>query len=72
MADLAETFRKIINFLKKNNFDYLIIGGIASAALGYPRLTQDIDICIFIKRKKVKEFLKKVKIAGFFLMKKLS
>lgn len=65
MANLAETFRKIVNFLEENDIDYLIIGGIASAALGYPRLTQDIDICIFIKRKEIKQFLKKVKVAGF-------
>jgi hypothetical protein len=65
MADLAEIFRKIVNFLEENNIDYLIIGGIASSTLGYPRLTQDIDICIFIKRKEIKQFLKGIKKAGF-------
>ena len=65
MASLPEVFKKVIIFLENNNFDYLVIGGIASATLGYPRLTEDVDICIFIKRKEAKNFLTKVKGEGF-------
>lgn len=65
MASLPELFKKIISFLETNNFDYLVIGGIAAAVLGYPRLTADVDICIFIKRSEVKKFLAKLKKAGF-------
>lgn len=65
MASLPELFKKIISFLETNNYDYLVIGGIAAAVLGYPRLTEDVDICIFIKRSAVKKFLTRVKKLGF-------
>ncbi len=62
---LAGLFRKVISFLEKEVVDYLVIGGIASAALGYPRFTQDVDICILIDRNKITGFLKKLKREGF-------
>lgn len=67
MGSLPETFRKTISFLGKYNFDYLVIGGIASSTLGYPRMTGDIDICILLKRTKteIKEFLQKANQVGF-------
>ena len=58
---LAELFKKVISFLEKEGVDYLVIGGIASAALGYPRFTQDVDICLFIDRSKITGFLDKLK-----------
>ncbi|MEW6609526.1 MAG: hypothetical protein AB1414_19130 [bacterium] len=42
MDSLPETFRKIISFLEEEKFDYLVIGGLASATLGEPRMTQDV------------------------------
>jgi hypothetical protein len=62
---LAELFKKIISFMEKERVDYLVIGGIASAALGYPRFTQDVDICILTDRNKITEFLNKLKKEGF-------
>ena len=58
---LAELFKKVISFLEKEGVDYLVIGGIASAALGYPRFTQDVDICLLIDRNKITGFLDKLK-----------
>ena len=58
---LAALFKKVISFLEKEGMDYLVIGGIASAALGYPRFTQDVDICILINRSRIKGFLEELK-----------
>ncbi|HEY4717074.1 MAG TPA: DUF6036 family nucleotidyltransferase [bacterium] len=65
MASLPEVFKKTSSFLTKYNFDYLVIGGVAAAVLGNPRMTEDVDICLFIKRTEIKDFLKKVKREGF-------
>lgn len=65
MISLPEIFRKIIAFLEIEGFNYLVIGGIASGVLGYPRMTQDVDICIHIKKKEVPQFLKKIESSGF-------
>ncbi len=61
VTTLAELFKKVISFLEKEEVDYLVIGGVASAALGYPRFTQDVDICLFIDRSKITGFLDKLK-----------
>jgi predicted nucleotidyltransferase len=68
--NLPETFRKIVSFLEENHYGYLIIGGIASAVLGEPRMTQDIDICIFLKKKEIRNFLEKTKEKGFVVREK--
>lgn len=70
MMSLPEIFRKTISFLETEGNAYLVIGGIAAAVLGYPRLTQDIDICIQIKKKEVLQFLKKAESHGFTFNKK--
>ena len=65
MKSLPEVFRKTISFLDKQGFDYLVIGGIAASILGHPRMTADVDICIFIKKSLVKGFLQRAKKDGF-------
>ncbi len=61
---LEEVYRKAVAFLNKK-FDYLVIGGIAAGVMGEPRVTGDIDFCIFIKKKGIKDFLEKAKKEGF-------
>ena len=56
MTSLPEVFQKTVHFLEGNKIDYLVIGGIAVATLGYPRMTEDIDFCTFIKKREIKEF----------------
>ncbi len=65
MSSIPELFREVISFLEKEKYNYLVIGGIASSILGNPRLTQDVDICLFIRRAEVKDFLKKTRRYGF-------
>lgn len=70
MRSLPETFNKIVSFLNREKYGYLVIGGMAASVLGAPRMTHDIDFCIFIGKSKIKEFLKKVKESGFGFDKK--
>jgi predicted nucleotidyltransferase len=62
---LKNAYQKIIDFLNKNKIDYLVIGGIPASLYGEPRFTADIDICLFVKKRKIKEFLEKLKREGF-------
>ncbi len=54
---LEQSYKKIITFLNELKIDYLVIGGIAVSILGNPRETNDIDLCIFINKKRVKNFI---------------
>ena len=65
MESLQEVFKKTISFLDKQGYDYLVIGGIASSILGQPRMTEDVDICIFINKSMVKKFLGVAQKNGF-------
>ena len=62
---LEEVYKKIVNFLKKEKYEYMVIGGIAAGILGEPRLTADVDIDILLDKDQITDFLKKVKKAGF-------
>jgi hypothetical protein len=62
---LADAYKKIVTFLNSDNYDYLIIGGIAAGTLGEPRVTADVDVDIAINKEDVPEFLDKVIKAGF-------
>ena len=70
MASLHETFNKIVSFLTKEQYDYLLIGGIAVGMLGSPRMTMDIDFSIYLRNAEIKNFLKKAKKAGFYFEEK--
>jgi len=67
---LEKEYKKIITFLNDNELNYLVIGGIAVSVIGEPRETIDIDFCIFIKKKDVKNFLEKVENIGYIVNKK--
>ena len=42
-ASLPEIFQAVIGLLEQTNTPYLLIGGIAQAVIGEPRMTQDVD-----------------------------
>lgn len=54
---LDDVYKKIITFLNKKKYEYLVIGGIAAGTLGEPRLTGDIDIDILLSKKDSEHFL---------------
>ena len=62
---LEDVYKKAVNFLNREKFEYIIIGGIAAGTLGEPRVTGDIDIDISLEEEKVSDFLKKAKRGGF-------
>ena len=62
---LDKLLKRTINLLRTERLDYLIIGGLAVAILGEPRMTQDIDFILFISKERLPQFLKSAKRAGF-------
>lgn len=64
-SSLDKLFKKIIRLLTANDFEYLIIGGLAVGVIGEPRMTQDIDLILFISCENVPRFLRLTKAAGF-------
>lgn len=61
----SDFFRISIELMKIAKIDYLIIGGVAIGVWGNLRLTQDIDIMLFIAKKNVKTMLDKAMSLGF-------
>ncbi len=66
---LEDVYKKVVTFLNKGKYKYLIIGGIAAGAMGEPRITADVDVDISISREDVPVFLGKAKEAGFKVIK---
>ncbi len=49
--DLFERFLQCINAFNDENVEYVLIGGYAVILYGLPRVTQDIDFFINMKKK---------------------
>jgi len=64
-SPLDKLYQKTINLLEKEKKPYLLIGGLAVGILGEPRMTQDIDLIIFIPKSSIPAFLKTLKKAEF-------
>jgi hypothetical protein len=62
---LADAYKTIVKFLNDGEFNYIVIGGVASSTLGEARVTADVDIDIVLKKNDVPDFLDKAKKAGF-------
>src|SRR5258708_38775875 len=56
---IESAFHELISLLKETKTDYLLIGGFAVLASGEPRMTQDIDLILFIEKANLPAFLKK-------------
>jgi hypothetical protein len=64
-SSLDRLYAKTLSFLEKEKVPYLLIGGLAVGVLGEPRMTQDVDLIIFIPKKSAPEIIKKAIKAGF-------
>lgn len=62
---LESVYKKVVNFLKKEKYNYMVIGGIAAGIMGEPRVTGDVDIDILLGKDEIADFLNKAKKAGF-------
>ena len=63
--DLNEDFKEFVQLLNKNNVEYLVVGGYAVTAYGYPRYTGDIDFWIKPEEKNALLVIKSLKEFGF-------
>jgi hypothetical protein len=61
----SDYFRASIDLIKACNINYLIIGAVAVGVWGNIRVTEDLDLMIFVSRKDVKLILNKAKDFGF-------
>ncbi len=62
---LEEVYKKVVTFLNRGKYKYLIIGGIAAGTLGEPRVTGDVDVDIELAEENIIDFLDKAKEEGF-------
>jgi len=63
--NFSDYFRISIDLIEASKVDYLIIGGVAVGVWGNIRVTEDLDLMIFIPRAKVRNLLKNAKSLGF-------
>ena len=62
---LNPDFREFIESLNNNDVRYLIVGGYAVAAHGYPRYTKDIDIWIEMEPENAQRLIQALSDFGF-------
>ena len=63
--ELDQDFKEFIQLLNSNNVEYMVVGGYAVAAHGYPRYTGDIDFWIRPEENNAKRILKALIEFGF-------
>lgn len=51
--DQAELLRYVIDILETQQIPYMLVGSLASAVYGEPRLTQDIDVVVDLRSEQV-------------------
>lgn len=66
MNPLERQLQALVKCLTAQKIKYVILGGIAVSIYGEPRLTADIDVNIIFDKRKINEFLKRVKKYGFY------
>ena len=69
MILLEDVYKKVVTFLNRGKYKYLIIGGIAAGTLGEPRITADVDVDIIIDKEDIPVFLDKAITDGFKVLK---
>lgn len=62
---LEVAFREIRALLTSGRFRHLFIGGLAVLAAGEPRMTQDVDLILFVPKGRLPDFLGRAAKRGF-------
>ncbi len=65
MILLEDVYKKIVMFLNRGKYKYIVIGGIAAGTIGEARATGDVDVDIIISRENIPAFLDKAAKDGF-------
>ncbi|MCL4262698.1 MAG: nucleotidyltransferase [Anaerolineae bacterium] len=60
MLDQLQALHEVKTFLEEHNINYLIIGGIANAVWGRPRVTLDADFKVLLEDLTIDDFVKLV------------
>ena len=63
----SKALKKVIQLLEQAKAPYMIVGGVAVAYYGYPRMTLDIDVMMELSLDGAKRLVKLAKGAGFDL-----
>lgn len=67
MKDLFQSAAHLQEFLQGHSIDSMVIGGIAVALYGEPRLTQDVDVKVLLEREKASYLIELLKPKWNFL-----
>ncbi len=62
---LPGVFQALVRLLEQAQVPYLIVGGMAQAVVGEPRMTQDVDCIVFVQPPQVSGLLDGFSRAGF-------
>lgn len=54
-------YKEILKKLQDENFEYLVVGGLAVNLHGYSRITSDLDILILLSEENITKFVKVIK-----------
>lgn len=65
LPELHGDFRDFISLLNAADVRYLVIGGFAVSAHGYPRSTKDLDVCVEASEDNAEKLASVVKDFGF-------
>ncbi|MGD1046682.1 MAG: hypothetical protein ABR936_15345 [Bacteroidota bacterium] len=63
--ELDQNFKEFVELLNRNRVEYLIVGGYAVIAHGYPRSTGDLDVWVNPTQSNAKKVLHVLKEFGF-------
>ncbi len=54
----------LIKLLAESDVDFVLVGGLAVALHGYPRMTMDVDVVLAMDDKNLRRFIDAAKAAG--------
>lgn len=63
--EIDKDFKEFIQLLNLNKVEYLVVGGYAVTAYGYPRYTDDIDFWVCSEKENAKRIIKTLIEFGF-------
>ncbi len=67
MIAVAEGLKETLQCLEKSLIEYMVVGSIATAVYGEPRLTRDLDVVIRVHEHAVKTFMANFPTSEFYV-----
>ena len=66
MKKIEEVLRTVVDYLAREDIEYVLVGGIAVIVYGNPRTTVDLDIVVKLDEGEIEEFASHLQKEGFF------